>query len=37
MGHAWLNITYYNDDEFKAELAKRPSATTTATGAAQQQ
>ena len=37
MGHAWINITYYNDDEFKAELAKRPSATTTATGAAQQQ
>ena len=27
MGHAWLNITYYDDAEFKAELAKR--ATTT--------
>ena len=23
MGHAWINITYYKDDEFKAELAKR--------------
>ncbi len=23
MGHAWLNITYYKDDEFKAEVAKR--------------
>jgi len=21
MGHAWLNITYYNDDEFKTETA----------------
>ena len=23
MGHAWINITYYNDEEFKAEVAKR--------------
>jgi hypothetical protein len=23
MGHAWLNITYFSDEEFKAELAKR--------------
>ena len=23
MGHAWLNITYYNAEEFKAEQAKR--------------
>ena len=30
MGHAWLNITYYNDDEFKAELAKRATTNTTA-------
>jgi hypothetical protein len=31
MGHAWLNITYYNDEDFKAELAKRAalSASTT--------
>jgi len=27
MGHAWLNITYYNDDEFKAELAGRRAST----------
>jgi hypothetical protein len=27
MGHAWLNITYFNDDEFKAEVAKRAAAT----------
>ena len=24
MGHAWINITYYNDEEFKAEAS--PSA-----------
>jgi len=35
MGHAWLNITYYNDDEFKAEVAKR--AALTATDSQQQQ
>jgi len=29
MGHAWLNITYYKDDEFKAELAKRAGAKVT--------
>jgi hypothetical protein len=29
MGHAWLNITYFKDDEFKAELAKRSTAKTT--------
>lgn len=26
MGHAWLNITYYNDEDFKAEQAKRAAA-----------
>jgi hypothetical protein len=26
MGHAWINVTYYKDDEFKAELAKRAAA-----------
>jgi len=36
MGHAWLNITYYNDEDFKAELAKRAAVTTT-TSAPQQQ
>ena len=30
MGHAWLNITYYTDEEFKAELASRHAATATA-------
>jgi hypothetical protein len=32
MGHAWINITYYNDDEFKGEQSKRSSkvANTTA-------
>jgi len=29
MGHAWLNITYYNDADFKAELAKRAALTKT--------
>ena len=28
MGHAWLNITYYGDDEFKAEIAKRATKVT---------
>jgi mono/diheme cytochrome c family protein len=27
MGHAWLNITYYDDEDFKAELAKRAALT----------
>jgi hypothetical protein len=27
MGHAWLNITYYNDEEFKAEQDKRAAMT----------
>jgi mono/diheme cytochrome c family protein len=35
MGHAWINITYYKDDEFKAEVAKRNAVTTT-TGVQQQ-
>ncbi|MBI3403756.1 MAG: cytochrome c [Acidobacteria bacterium] len=36
MGHAWLNITYYNDADFKAEQAKRSAAKTTTTAGAQQ-
>jgi hypothetical protein len=28
MGHAWVNITYFKDDEFKAEVDKRNRATT---------
>ena len=23
MGHAWLNITYFTDEEFKTEVARR--------------
>jgi len=30
MGHAWINITYYNDEDFKAETARRATATATA-------
>jgi hypothetical protein len=31
MGHAWINITYFKDDEFKEEQKKRGTmATTTA-------
>ena len=29
MGHAWINITYFKDDEFKTEVAKRKTAATT--------
>jgi hypothetical protein len=29
MGHAWLNITYYNDEDFKAEQQKRAAAVKT--------
>jgi hypothetical protein len=36
MGHAWINITYYHDDEFKEELAKRPKPAVTTTAAPQQ-
>jgi len=34
MGHAWLNITYYNDVDFKAEQAKRAALKTQTTTAA---
>jgi hypothetical protein len=37
MGHAWLNITYYHDDEFKEELAKRPKPAVNTTAGGQQQ
>jgi len=32
MGHAWLNITYFNDAEFKAEQARRTAPPPTPTG-----
>jgi hypothetical protein len=31
MGHAWLNITYYDNDEFKAEVARRDALKAAAT------
>jgi hypothetical protein len=37
MGHAWINITYYKDDEFKEEVAKRASKTVTTSIDRQQQ
>ena len=32
MGHAWLNITYFHDDEFKVEVDKRNAVKTTDDG-----
>ncbi len=29
MGHAWLNITYFNDEDFKQEIAKRKATAST--------
>ena len=37
MGHAWLNITYYNDEEFKAETATRAAKTVNSTAGDRQQ
>jgi hypothetical protein len=34
MGHAWLNITYFSDEDFKQELALRKKATATMENAA---
>jgi hypothetical protein len=33
MGHAWINITYFKDDEFTAEVAKRKAAAAATTAA----
>jgi hypothetical protein len=35
MGHAWLNITYFSDEEFKTELAKRSESKQPAPASAQ--
>ena len=35
MGHAWINITYYSDDEFKEEVAKRATSKATTDDARQ--
>jgi hypothetical protein len=37
MAHAWVNITYMNDEDFKAEVEKRKAATTTTTVEQQRQ
>jgi hypothetical protein len=37
MGHAWLNLTYFSDEEFKAELAKRSESKPPAPASAQAQ
>jgi hypothetical protein len=37
MGHAWLNITYFTDEEFKTELARRTGPRPAATSAGLQQ
>ena len=33
MGHAWVNVTYFDDEEFEAEVAKREAAQAEAGGA----
>jgi hypothetical protein len=37
MAHAWINIVYMKDEDFKAEQEKRKAATTTVASAPQQQ
>lgn len=37
MAHAWVNITYMNDEDFKTEVDKRKAATTTNAAADRQQ
>lgn len=37
MAHAWVNITYMNDDDFKVEVEKRKAATSTDMAADQRQ
>ena len=31
MAHAWVNITYMDDEDFRAEVEKRKATTTTTT------
>jgi hypothetical protein len=33
MGHAWLNITYFGDQDFKAEVARRSGSNVASSGA----
>jgi mono/diheme cytochrome c family protein len=37
MAHAWMNVVYLNDDEYKAELEKRKAKTATTTANQRQQ
>jgi hypothetical protein len=37
MAHAWVNVTYMDDEDFKAEVEKRKSKTAPTTTAQQQQ
>ena len=37
MGHAWVNVTYLNDEDFKAEVEKRKAADVEGTTGGQQQ
>ena len=37
MGHAWLNITYYSDEDFKGEVAARAAKSVNTTAADRQQ
>jgi len=36
MGHAWINITYMDDEDFKAEVEKRKAMTSTSSAAGRQ-
>jgi hypothetical protein len=36
MAHAWVNITYMSDEDFKAEVEKRKAASTTTTAGERQ-
>ena len=35
MGHAWVNVTYFDDDEYEAEVAKREAAQSQTQGGGQ--
>jgi hypothetical protein len=37
MAHAWVNVTYMNDEDYKAEVEKRKASRPARTTAAQQQ
>jgi hypothetical protein len=37
MAHAWVNVTYMNDADYRAAIEERQKAVSTATTASQQQ